>query len=98
MVLVLAAAYLRFGGMSWLQGAFYGIGAAVKVVTAKGAQYATVSTGGSYLSSSDKRVHFGLGKENTILEIPEWERDFLNFRLEGSTAKKTTPTETPGGF
>jgi hypothetical protein len=37
------------------------IGALVKLQTEKGAQYATVSTTGSYLSSSDKRVHFGLG-------------------------------------
>src|SRR5690349_10936799 len=29
MVLVLAALYLRFGGMPWMRGAFYGIGAAV---------------------------------------------------------------------
>jgi len=39
------------------------IGAEVKVVTAKGSQWATVATAGSYLSSSDKRVHFGLGSE-----------------------------------
>jgi enediyne biosynthesis protein E4 len=39
------------------------IGAEVKVVTAKGSQWATVTTAGSYLSSSDKRVHFGLGFE-----------------------------------
>jgi hypothetical protein len=39
------------------------IGAEVKLVTAKGSQWATVSTAGSYLSSSDKRVHFGLGRE-----------------------------------
>src|SRR5216684_1682116 len=39
------------------------IGAAVKLVTAKGSQMATVTTAGSYLSSSDKRVHFGLGQE-----------------------------------
>ncbi len=38
-----------------------GIGAEVKVTTASGSQYATVTTAGSYLSSSDKRVHFGLG-------------------------------------
>jgi hypothetical protein len=37
------------------------IGAVVKMVTSKGAQYATVTTASSYLSSSDKRVHFGLG-------------------------------------
>jgi enediyne biosynthesis protein E4 len=39
------------------------IGAAVKLVTEDGTQYATVTTASSYLSSSDKRVHFGLGKE-----------------------------------
>ena len=39
------------------------IGAEVTLVTASGAQYATVSTASSYLSSSDKRVHFGLGQE-----------------------------------
>jgi enediyne biosynthesis protein E4 len=46
-----------------------GIGAEVKLVTASGSQYATVSTAGSYLSSSDKRVHFGLGQESTIQRI-----------------------------
>src|SRR5256714_7807063 len=29
MVLAVAALYLRFGGLSWIQGAFYGVGAAV---------------------------------------------------------------------
>jgi len=46
-----------------------GIGAAVKIVTANGPQFATVTTGGSYLSSSDKRVHFGLGNATVIQEI-----------------------------
>src|SRR5438105_2420817 len=39
------------------------IGAEIKIVTAKGQQFATVSTAGSYLSSGDKRAHFGLGSE-----------------------------------
>jgi enediyne biosynthesis protein E4 len=39
------------------------IGAVVKLVTPQGSQFATVTTAGSYLSSSDKRVHFGLGLE-----------------------------------
>ena len=39
------------------------IGAVVKLVTANGPQYSTVTTASSYLSSSDKRVHFGIGKE-----------------------------------
>ncbi|QEE30243.1 CRTAC1 family protein [Terriglobus albidus] len=37
------------------------IGANVRVICHGQSQYATVSTAGSYLSSSDKRVHFGLG-------------------------------------
>ena len=45
------------------------IGAAVKIITAQGQQYATVTTCGSYLSSGDKRVHFGLGLQSTIKEI-----------------------------
>jgi hypothetical protein len=47
------------------------IGAEVKAVTARVIQYATVTTASSYLSSSDKRVHLGLGPEDTVrvLEI-----------------------------
>jgi chromate transporter len=37
MVLALAALYRRFGGMAWLHGAFYGIGAAVIAVIARSA-------------------------------------------------------------
>jgi hypothetical protein len=45
------------------------IGAEVTLVTSTGAQYATVSITGSYLSSSDKRVHFGLGGESIAQRI-----------------------------
>ncbi len=37
MVLVLAALYLRYGGLSWMQGAFYGVGAAVIAIIARSA-------------------------------------------------------------
>jgi chromate transporter len=37
MVLVLSALYIRFGELSWIQGAFYGIGAAVIAIVARGA-------------------------------------------------------------
>src|SRR5262245_32791612 len=37
MVLVLSALYLRFGGLAWMQGAFYGIGAAVIAIVARSA-------------------------------------------------------------
>jgi chromate transporter len=35
MVLVLAALYIRFGGSHWIQGAFYGVGAAVIAIFAR---------------------------------------------------------------
>jgi chromate transporter len=37
MVLALAMAYLRYGGLAWMQGAFYGIGAAVIAIIARSA-------------------------------------------------------------
>ena len=37
MVLVLSAAYVRFGGLPWMQGMFYGIGAAVIGIIARSA-------------------------------------------------------------
>jgi chromate transporter len=37
MVVAIAALYARFGGMRWLQGAFYGIGAAVIAIVARSA-------------------------------------------------------------
>ena len=48
-----------------------GIGAVVKLTTACGSQWATVTTSSSYLSASDPRVHFGLGKADAdaTLEI-----------------------------
>lgn len=46
-----------------------GVGAEVRVVTPVGSQFVTVSTAGGYLSSSDKRAHFGLGREATAQTI-----------------------------
>ena len=43
-----------------------GIGTEVKVVAGKLTQYDTVRSGGSYLSSSDLRLHFGLGSATRI--------------------------------
>lgn len=45
------------------------IGAEIKLTTAKASQFAIVTTGGSYLSASDKRVHFGVGSEPEVLSI-----------------------------
>jgi hypothetical protein len=46
-----------------------GIGAAVELTAGTRRQYATVTTASSYLSSGDKRVHFGLGNEAVAQEI-----------------------------
>ncbi len=48
-----------------------GIGAEVKVIAGSLLQYDTVRSGGSYLSSSDLRLHFGLGTHTSVdrLEI-----------------------------
>src|SRR5262249_57431346 len=37
MVLALSALYVRFGGLAWMQGAFYGIGAAVIAIIGRSA-------------------------------------------------------------
>lgn len=46
-----------------------GIGASIKMQTSAGTQYATVSTAGSYCSSSDIRPHFGLGPDTRVGDI-----------------------------
>ena len=45
------------------------IGAQVRISTSAGEQFATVTTSSSYQSSSDKRLHFGLGGATSIREI-----------------------------
>ena len=45
------------------------IGAEIKLVTQAGSQFQTVTTASSYLSSSDKRVHFGLGADASAQTI-----------------------------
>lgn len=46
-----------------------GIGARIEIATSAGKQFATVTTSGSYQSSSDKRVHFGLGPASSINRV-----------------------------
>jgi hypothetical protein len=46
-----------------------GIGAVIKVVTLAGPQWVTVATASGYLSSSDPRAHFGLGKESVAASV-----------------------------
>jgi len=46
-----------------------GIGTRIRLVTQDGVQYNAVSTGGGYASSSDVRVHFGLGGRALVQEL-----------------------------
>jgi hypothetical protein len=71
------------------------IGTAVKIVTSKGIQMATVTTSGSYLSSSDKRVHFGLGRDATVqsLEI-RWPSGIIQ-RLQNAEADQILRVDEP---
>jgi hypothetical protein len=46
-----------------------GLGTQVKITTAHGTQYNQATTAVGYNSSSDKRVHFGLGEDTVIREI-----------------------------
>ncbi len=46
-----------------------GLGTKVKITTSEGVQYNQATTAVGYNSSSDKRVHFGLGKAATVDKI-----------------------------
>ena len=47
-----------------------GVGAKVKVGTGSSVQYGFMNAGGSYLSSNDSRLHFGLGPATSaVMEI-----------------------------
>jgi hypothetical protein len=73
-----------------------GIGAVIKLVAASGKeQYATASTAGSYLSASDRRVHFGLNAEHSAkyLEI-RWPSGVLQ-RVENVTANQILTITEP---
>jgi hypothetical protein len=71
------------------------IGAVVKVTTSAATQFATVSTASSYLSSSDKRVHFGLGSENLAKEIEiRWPSGIVQ-KLEKVKADRMVQIDEP---
>ena len=72
-----------------------GIGAEIKLTTSKGPQWATVSTAGSYLSSNDKRAHFGLGSDNAAKSIEiRWPSGIVQ-KLENVHADQIVPIEEP---
>ena len=56
-----------------------GIGASIKITPESGPeQYGLVSTSGSYLSASDKRVHFGLASAARVKQLEiRWPSGFV---------------------
>jgi enediyne biosynthesis protein E4 len=72
------------------------IGAVVKLTTGKGSQWAVVTTTGSYLSSSDKRVNFGLGTETAAQSIEiRWPSGILQ-TLKNVKADQYLTVNEPG--
>ena len=80
------------------------IGAEVKLVTRAGQQFATVTTASSYMSSSDKRVHFGLGSADEaesvqitwpsgIAQKVEHVRGDRIVRIDEPLSEKTRPNQ-----
>jgi hypothetical protein len=77
-----------------------GIGAEVRVTDSRGMQVVTVSTAGGYLSSNDKRAHFGLGgglggdATAKVVEI-HWPSGIVQ-RLEAVKADQILRVDEPG--
>jgi len=73
-----------------------GIGTAIRLLSESGAeQYGTVNTAGSYLSASDKRVHFGLGTDRHVrlLELT-WPSGTVQ-RIENIAADQVLRVQEP---
>ena len=75
------------------------IGAVVSVTTSQGTQWATVTTCSSYLSSSDKRVHVGLGADAAAKRIeirwPSGITQVLNDVTGGRILTVDEPAQVP---
>ncbi len=72
------------------------IGAEVIVRSVQGQQVATVTTAGSYLSSSDKRVHFGLGRDTVASIDIRWPSGIVQ-TLKDVRADQILRVEEPAG-
>ena len=73
------------------------IGAEVKVVAAKNSQVATVTTASSYLSSSDKRIHFGLGAANIAETIEIRWPSGIHQTMKNVVADQILQVDEPSG-
>ncbi|MGI8961229.1 MAG: CRTAC1 family protein [Bryobacteraceae bacterium] len=73
-----------------------GIGTAIKLTGSQGSQYQTVSTAGSYCSSSDVRPHFGLGADTQVKDIEiHWPSGILQHLANVTADQILTVNESP---
>jgi hypothetical protein len=70
------------------------IGAEVKLTGGGKSQWATVSTASSYLSASDKRVHFGLGSATSADVEIRWPSGLIQ-KLPGVKADQFLTVDEP---
>ena len=73
-----------------------GIGAVVKVTAGGGSQWATVTTSSGYLSSSDPRVHFGLGENVTASVEISWPSGIVQTMSEVKADRQVNVDEPAG--
>ncbi len=74
-----------------------GAGVHIRLVSKSGLeQYAMASTASSYLSASDKRIHFGLGRDSVSLVEIKWPSGTVQ-RLEGTGVNQIVKVEEPLG-
>ncbi|MPZ17815.1 MAG: hypothetical protein GEV06_07890 [Luteitalea sp.] len=73
----------------------FGLGAVVRVETARGVQVREINNAASYLSSNDIRLHFGLGDEERIKKLEvRWPSGVVQV-LEGIEADQILKVEEP---
>jgi hypothetical protein len=73
-----------------------GIGSSIELTARSGAkQYATVSTTGSYLSASDRTVHFGLGEESAASMTIRWPGGTVQ-KIDALPVDRVTTITEPG--
>lgn len=72
------------------------IGAEVRVKTQHGSQLGIVTTASSYLSSSDKRLHFGLGTDEVVEEMEiRWPSGIIQ-KLQNVHSDRIMQIDEPG--
>jgi hypothetical protein len=72
-----------------------GMGAKVKLVSASGTQYGYVNTAVGYGCASDRRVHFGLGKDSVVTDLTLTWPSGKTQRLENVAADQVLTVREP---